>query len=124
MPFPLPQDKSGWWWRGRTAPVWGYADTPMVGVSRGRTTPDPAATGQVPWAVWCSTRTAIFTAPHTLAERTAMPSEHVLGADQLGKLIEALVRKGYEVIGPTLRDGAIVYDNVESVEDLPAGWTD
>ena len=57
-------------------------------------------------------------------ERVAQRSEHVLGADQLGKLIEVLVRRGYEVIGPTLRDGAIVYDNVESVEDLPAGWTD
>jgi sulfhydrogenase subunit beta (sulfur reductase) len=54
----------------------------------------------------------------------AQRSGHILGAAQLGKLIEALVRKGYEVIGPRLRDGAIVYDNVESVEDLPAGWTD
>jgi sulfhydrogenase subunit beta (sulfur reductase) len=51
-------------------------------------------------------------------------AEHVLGSDQLGKLINALVQKGYEVIGPTLRDGAIVYDQVDSVEDLPAGWTD
>jgi formate hydrogenlyase subunit 6/NADH:ubiquinone oxidoreductase subunit I len=42
----------------------------------------------------------------------------------LGKLIGVLVRKGYEVIGPTVRDGAIVYDHVESAEDLPAGWTD
>jgi len=57
-------------------------------------------------------------------DRVAQRSEHILGADQLGKLIVALVRKGYAVIGPTLRDGAIVYDNVESVEDLPAGWTD
>jgi sulfhydrogenase subunit beta (sulfur reductase) len=54
----------------------------------------------------------------------AQRSEHILGADQMGKLIEALVRKGYEVIGPRLRDGAIVYDKVQSVEDLPAGWTD
>ena len=54
----------------------------------------------------------------------AQRSEHILGADQLGKLIEALVRKGYEVIGPQLRNGAIVYDTVESVEDLPTGWTD
>ncbi|MGB2605812.1 MAG: 4Fe-4S dicluster domain-containing protein [Candidatus Sulfotelmatobacter sp.] len=54
----------------------------------------------------------------------AQRSEHILGADQLGKLIEALLRKGYEVIGPRLRDGAIVYDKVESVQDLPAGWTD
>lgn len=57
-------------------------------------------------------------------DRVAQRSEHILGADQLVKLIEALVRNGYEVIGPRLRDGAIVYDNVESVEDLPAGWTD
>jgi len=54
----------------------------------------------------------------------AQRSEHVLDSDQLGKLIEALVRQGYEVLGPTVRDGAIVYDRVESVRDLPAGWTD
>ena len=54
----------------------------------------------------------------------AQRSEHILVSEQLGKLIDALVRKGYEVIGPTLRDGAIVYDKVESVQDLPAGWTD
>ena len=48
----------------------------------------------------------------------------VLEASQLQRLMEALVCKGYEVIGPTVRDGAIVYDNVGSVEDLPVGWTD
>jgi sulfhydrogenase subunit beta (sulfur reductase) len=57
-------------------------------------------------------------------DRVAQRSELILGADQLGKLIETLVRKGYEVIGPRLRDGAIVYGNIELVEDLPAGWTD
>jgi formate hydrogenlyase subunit 6/NADH:ubiquinone oxidoreductase subunit I len=35
-----------------------------------------------------------------------------------------LLRKSYEVIGPTLRDGAIVYDRADSVDDLPAGWID
>lgn len=54
----------------------------------------------------------------------AQRSEHILGADQLGTLIAALIRDGYEVIGPTLRDRAIVYNDVKSVEDLPAGWTD
>ncbi len=54
----------------------------------------------------------------------AQRSEHILGADQLDKLIEVLVRKGFEVIGPTLRDGAIVYDHVASARDLPSGWTD
>ena len=48
----------------------------------------------------------------------------VLTASQLGILIEALVRRGYAVVAPTVRDGAIVYDQVESVHDLPAGWTD
>jgi sulfhydrogenase subunit beta (sulfur reductase) len=53
------------------------------------------------------------------------PQAHgVLDASQLGKLLEAVSRKGYEIIGPTVRDGAIVYDRIESVKDLPAGWTD
>jgi ferredoxin len=31
---------------------------------------------------------------------------------------------GYRLLGPTVRDGAIVYDDIESTADLPAGWTD
>jgi len=45
-------------------------------------------------------------------------------ANELNRLIEAIARRGYVVIGPTARDGAIVYDHIESVKDLPAGWTD
>jgi sulfhydrogenase subunit beta (sulfur reductase) len=48
----------------------------------------------------------------------------VLEANCLPKLIEVLLRRGYEVIGPTVRDGAIVYDHIESAAELPAGWTD
>lgn len=40
------------------------------------------------------------------------------------QLIDALVERGYQVIGPTLGDGAIVYDELSSVNDLPVGWTD
>ena len=47
-----------------------------------------------------------------------------LQPQQLDKLFEALQRKGYEVIGPTPRDGAIVYDRLESAAELPVGWTD
>jgi formate hydrogenlyase subunit 6/NADH:ubiquinone oxidoreductase subunit I len=54
----------------------------------------------------------------------AQRSEQILGAEQLGTLIEALARKGYEVVGPTVRDGAIVYDHIELLDDLPMGWTD
>jgi sulfhydrogenase subunit beta (sulfur reductase) len=55
-----------------------------------------------------------------VAERTRA----VLEAAQLSKLIETLAHRGYEVVGPTVRDGAIVYDRIESAGDLPAGWTD
>ncbi|MGB8060497.1 MAG: 4Fe-4S dicluster domain-containing protein [Candidatus Sulfotelmatobacter sp.] len=48
----------------------------------------------------------------------------VLKANQLGALIQVLQRRRYEVIGPTVRDGAIVYDRVASSEELPEGWTD
>jgi formate hydrogenlyase subunit 6/NADH:ubiquinone oxidoreductase subunit I len=57
-------------------------------------------------------------------DRVTQRSEQVLNLAQLGKLIEALLQKGHEVIGPTMRDGAIVYDKLVSVEELPAGWTD
>ena len=48
----------------------------------------------------------------------------VLGPEGLEALIGALSGRGYRVIGPTLSDGAIVYDEVQSVADLPQGWTD
>ena len=42
----------------------------------------------------------------------------------LETLVEALRGRGYRVLGPTLRDGAIVYDELPSADELPAGWTD
>ena len=65
-------------------------------------------------------------APRERSSGSAVSQElpAVLAASQLGKLIEALARRGYAVVGPTVRDGAIVYDQVESVDDLPAGWSD
>ncbi|MGC2197062.1 MAG: 4Fe-4S dicluster domain-containing protein [Terriglobales bacterium] len=45
-------------------------------------------------------------------------------ARHLQTLITILTREGYCVIGPTLRDGAIVYDRLKSAEELPLGWTD
>lgn len=47
----------------------------------------------------------------------------VIDVSHLGQLFEALGRRGYRVIGPTVRDGAIVYDTLESPSDLPEGWT-
>jgi sulfhydrogenase subunit beta (sulfur reductase) len=49
----------------------------------------------------------------------------VLEARQgLTALFGALVEAGYSLVGPTVREGAIVYDEVRGVEDLPAGVTD
>jgi formate hydrogenlyase subunit 6/NADH:ubiquinone oxidoreductase subunit I len=42
----------------------------------------------------------------------------------LDTLIRALAEAGYATVGPTIREGAIVYDRVESHKDLPVGWTD
>jgi sulfhydrogenase subunit beta (sulfur reductase) len=48
----------------------------------------------------------------------------ILHAEELAKLIELLSCKGYRTIGPFVRDGAIVYERIESSAQLPAGWTD
>lgn len=48
----------------------------------------------------------------------------VIEPGALGELVSALRRRGYRVVGPTLRDGAIVYDELESAADIPIGWTD
>ncbi len=48
----------------------------------------------------------------------------VVEAAHLDHLFQALTKKGYAVVGPTVREGAIVYDRVNSAAELPAGWTD
>jgi len=48
----------------------------------------------------------------------------VLARTELPALLESLMSRGYRVIGPTIRDGAIVYDEIHAVSDLPEGWTD
>jgi ferredoxin len=40
------------------------------------------------------------------------------------ELLAALGRRGFELIGPTVRDGAIVYDQIAGTADLPVGLTD
>jgi ferredoxin len=42
----------------------------------------------------------------------------------LQSLLDALRAKGYRVVGPTLRDDAIVYDDIADLDSLPRGWTD
>lgn len=48
----------------------------------------------------------------------------MIDPDGLQSLIHALGGMGYRVLGPTLRDEAIVYADIGGIGDLPAGWTD
>ena len=42
----------------------------------------------------------------------------------LQTLLDVLQRQGYTVIGPTIRDGAIVNAEIGTIDDLPRGWGD
>jgi ferredoxin len=55
---------------------------------------------------------------------SAASSALVIDRDGLDVLIRALGAGGRTVIGPTVRDGAVVYAEVASCADLPEGWGD
>ena len=46
----------------------------------------------------------------------------IVGADALPALFDALRGRGYTVVGPTVRDGAIVVAELASAAELPFGW--
>jgi formate hydrogenlyase subunit 6/NADH:ubiquinone oxidoreductase subunit I len=48
----------------------------------------------------------------------------VFGREGLQALIDRLASEGFRVLGPALRDGAIVYDDVSKVSELPSGYVD
>lgn len=47
-----------------------------------------------------------------------------LPADDLQGLFVVLQRRGFVTVGPTVRDGAIVYDELATQDGLPVGWTE
>jgi sulfhydrogenase subunit beta (sulfur reductase) len=53
-----------------------------------------------------------------------MRGVQVIQRGDFDALLGALVRRGYVIVGPTVRDQAIVYDRIASSADLPVGWTD
>jgi len=48
----------------------------------------------------------------------------VIKTDGFEHLLEALAGRGYEIIGPTVKDGAVTYDTITAVHDLPIGLID
>jgi ferredoxin len=51
-------------------------------------------------------------------------SRYDLEREDFPRLLGALRQAGYRVVGPTVRDGAIVYGDIREEADLPIGWTD
>jgi len=49
---------------------------------------------------------------------------NILERAKLENLFELLQSRGYEVVGPALRDQAIVFDTISRAAELPEGWTD
>jgi ferredoxin len=52
------------------------------------------------------------------------PGLFTLDLAGLRKLLSALKAMEYRLMGPVIRDGAMLYDDIASDADLPAGWTD
>lgn len=48
----------------------------------------------------------------------------ILSPDGLDAIIGALKSDGYHVMGPRLGEGAVVYDDIAGISDLPQGWGD
>ncbi len=56
--------------------------------------------------------------------RPALEGPGFLARADLQVLIDLLQADGRRVIGPTVSDGAIIYDEIASIDDLPAGVGD
>jgi hypothetical protein len=55
---------------------------------------------------------------------TASVETTVIEPETLDTLVACLRGRGYRVLGPTVHNGAIVYDDLASATELPIGWTD
>jgi len=57
-------------------------------------------------------------------DRTQSPEPQFLPRARLQELVDALKRAGFRCVGPTVRDGAIVFDSLDAVDTLPFGIHD
>jgi ferredoxin len=47
-----------------------------------------------------------------------------INKSELNQLIQLLRQQGFQVVGPTVQESAIVYEEVDSLDDLPLGYRD
>ncbi|MFO0760516.1 MAG: 4Fe-4S dicluster domain-containing protein [Byssovorax sp.] len=59
-----------------------------------------------------------------MTDSPSPPARALLDKGALGALLDALRRRGHDLIGPTLRDGAIMLDPIDGIDALPAGIGD
>jgi sulfhydrogenase subunit beta (sulfur reductase) len=52
------------------------------------------------------------------------PVPRWLARAELQHLIDALWKRGRRVLGPVVREGALLFDEVRRIDELPAGWRD
>ena len=50
--------------------------------------------------------------------------QRILSRADFPHFLRAIQDAGYRVVGPTVRDGAIVYGEIHEEKDLPIGWTE
>jgi formate hydrogenlyase subunit 6/NADH:ubiquinone oxidoreductase subunit I len=55
------------------------------------------------------------------SEEASGASSRVVEAPEISALLAAIVDSGHRLLGPTVKDGAIVYDEISSAARLPAG---
>jgi len=60
----------------------------------------------------------------TMMDKREKTTQAVIRPNDLSKLFDSLVQMGYEILGPTVSDQAIVYDKISSLEELPKGIID
>lgn len=58
-----------------------------------------------------------------MSQREEQP-HHIIDRQDFQSLFDALTSKGYQLVGPTVRQGVILYDQIISVDDLPIGYQD
>jgi formate hydrogenlyase subunit 6/NADH:ubiquinone oxidoreductase subunit I len=58
------------------------------------------------------------------AQSLSIGEKVIVERQALQLLLDQLRGRGYEVVGPTVRERAIVYDRLREASDLPVGWTD
>ncbi|MGA8275090.1 MAG: 4Fe-4S dicluster domain-containing protein [Thermoplasmata archaeon] len=59
-----------------------------------------------------------------MSDAASVGARYILERAEFPRLLGALRGAGYRVVGPTVRDKAIVYGEIREESDLPIGWTD